>query len=85
MDKQQLTESMGMSTVKVTFTKLNGETRVMLCTRNWDEARKSPSWVEPAKHDDDEATSTTAVRVWDIENNAWRSIRPESVQSVENA
>ena len=62
----------------VTFTKANGDERVMRCTLQ--------ESVLPAQTDIEEAvqkkTSTDSLAVWDLEKNAWRSFRYDTVISV---
>ena len=63
---------------EVTFTKVNGETRVMRCTLK-------PEFL-PAKYLEEEAEerkfhelNKETVRAWDVQANGWRSFRVESV------
>lgn len=70
--KQQLSDNV----CAVTFTKVDGSTRKMRATRIVDLIPLENRPKGPAK-------DTTAVRAFDIEINAWRSIRPEFVQSLE--
>lgn len=70
--KQQLSENVCM----VTFTKVDGTTRKMRATRIMD-------LIPSEKLPKGSAKDTTAVRAFDTEIQGWRSIRPESVQSVE--
>ena len=62
----------------VTFTKANGDERVMRCTLQ--------ESVLPAQTDIEEAVqkkaSTDSLAVWDLEKNAWRSFRYDTVISV---
>ena len=61
----------------VTFTKSDGSERVMKCTL-----------VDEYIPNTDERTSTRAVNesvlpVWDIDKNAWRSFRIDSVKAIQ--
>ena len=61
----------------VTFTKADGTERVMKCTL-----------VDEYIPNTDERTSTRAVnesvlRVWDLDKNAWRSFRIDSVKAIQ--
>lgn len=65
----------------VTFTKADGSNRVMECTLRHDlipEANR-PKGESQIKENLD------TIRVFDIEKNAWRSFRVDSVISVESA
>lgn len=67
----------------VTFTKKNGEHRVMKCTRNMDYLEnelKKPTPTGTLKYDPDDKG---VVIVWDLEKDAWRSITADAVISVE--
>lgn len=70
------------SVCRVTFTKVNGEQRVMKCTLN--ESLIPPSdttkITEPHKKE-----TETVQPVYDVEANGWRSFRWESVTSFEPA
>ena len=66
--------------VSVTFTKVNGDERVMKCTLQ-------PTYIPnaPTKNGElvVEGTSTSNnVAVWDVDANGWRSFRVASVKSV---
>ena len=62
----------------VTFTKQNGDERVMRCTLQ--------ESVLPAQTDLEESVQkkgpTDSLAVWDLEKNAWRAFRYDSVISV---
>lgn len=59
----------------VTFTKANGEERVMKCTLNEDIV--PPFEVKGTKKKNDDVVS-----VWDLEKAAWRSFRVDSVRAL---
>ena len=66
--------------VEVTFTKVNGDERVMKCTLQ-------PTYIPNASTRNGElvierAASSNNVSVWDINANGWRSFRVVNVQSV---
>lgn len=64
----------------ITFTKVNGETRVMNCTLRTD---KLPP--EPPKDDDGKPKRdfATTVPVYDLDKNAWRSFRVDSLKDIQ--
>lgn len=64
----------------VTFTKADGTERVMNCTLEHDVI--SEQFGESEKIDPDAKPSST-LRVWDLDKEAWRSFRIESVTSFE--
>ncbi len=69
----------GTRPVIVTFTKENGEIRVMKCTWNLNmiPADKHPHALEPSK--DLPPPPATFARVFDLDLGEWRSFRWESV------
>ena len=63
--------------ITVTFTKVDGSERVMKCTLNKTHL--------PEQKDLEEATTKDnpkVLAVWDVEKNAWRSFRIDSVKEV---
>lgn len=71
--KFQLTEGR----VRVEFTKIDGTHRSMLCTRNFHEipAENIPVGTTNKK------LNENILRVYDLEKQAWRSIRIDNIQS----
>lgn len=65
--------------VSVTFTKKDGTERVMKCTTKW-------SYIPDEKHPIGESTLTEnreVIRVYDLDNDGWRSFRVDSVRSFD--
>ena len=62
---------------RVIFTKQNGEERKMLCTLDMSGI---PAEDVPKTDGNKTATSTESVRVYDLEKEAWRSFRVDSVK-----
>ena len=58
--------------VTVTFTKLDGSTRVMKCTLR-------PDMIPLTENGGDSVHSDTTTVVYDLEKQAWRSFRNDSV------
>lgn len=77
MNIQELKELLATDIVTVTFTKKNGERRVMLCT-TISEYLPETSSVEHTK-----PSTTNLVTVWDLEQSAWRSFNFDSIRSIE--
>ena len=76
MDIQQLRTRLSKEVATVTFTKKNGEKRVMICTTKQDLLRGEPSKFAGPDSD-------SIVTVWDIEADGWRSFRFDTISSVE--
>lgn len=64
--------------IEVTFTKTNGEDRVMKCTLKEDIV---PTYEK--KTDRQKAKNDSVVSVWDVEKKEWRSFRHESVKAIQ--
>lgn len=66
----------------ITFKKVDGSTRSMLCTLN--PAHIPMDQLPEDYRDGETAKYTGAVRVFDLEKQEWRSFKPESVISWEH-
>lgn len=79
--KDELYELLKKEVVEITFTKLNGDERVMPCTL-------IESFLPPAKKDDPltqkkvREISEAVIPVWALESKAFRSFRYDRVKSV---
>ncbi len=79
--REQIVELLQKSVVEVTFTKLNGDRRIMTCTL-------MPDQLPPAKAEDPlsqkkiRALNEEVVNVWDVNAAGWRSFRLDRVESV---
>lgn len=72
-----LWEDLSTKVLKVTFKKLNGDTRVLTCTRS--------ATLIPVKMTESEVENATKnlVNVWDIEAQGWRSFHYDRVENIE--
>ena len=61
----------------VTFTKKDGSTRKLRCTLNQTRIPRKAGNQETTR-----AASTESIPVWDLEANAWRSFRWDSVIEI---
>lgn len=79
MQREELIEALKYNVCTVTFTKVNGEVRVMPCTLRADIV---PAYERktPIKEATDKEKAT--VSVWCTDANAWRSFRVDSVTDV---
>lgn len=74
MTKENLVSLLKSNTCKVTFTKADGTLREMKCTL------KEGSFVAPEKKTERvREPKDDVVSVWDLEKDAWRSFRVDSV------
>jgi len=63
--------------VKVTFTKLDGDERIMDCTKSFN--------IIPQEHHPktDKQSKEGTVTVWDVNANGWRSFKYDRVKSIQ--
>lgn len=75
--EEKLKETLRKETLVVTFNKLDGDERVMTCTKSFDVI---PEESRP-KTDKDAKAGT--VTVWDLNAKGWRSFRYDRITKVE--
>ena len=76
MTKGEYADKLKQGPCEVTFTKVNGESRVMMCTL---EEGVVPQYEK--KTDRTKASNDDVVSVWDLDKSAWRSFTVSSVTS----
>lgn len=77
MSRDKILECLREGTCEVTFTKVNGEERVMECTLQFD---MIPEELHPKSDgNSDSEVNTEVVKVFDLEKQGWRSFRVDSV------
>lgn len=74
MNREELVTKLREGVVSVTFRKVNGEVRVMRCTLKED--------VLPPLKGSNHKRSPEVLPVWDVEKEAWRSFRLDSIIEV---
>ena len=67
--------------VQVTFTKLNGEERVMTCTTNSDLIPPS-AWPQSKTLEEESVNHKRQIRVYDVNAQGWRSFIFDRVKNV---
>lgn len=77
MTRDEMLQRLRAGQCTVIFTKVNGEVRVMRCTRNRELIPPSTDSAEPAAR----SYNTDTVSVWDLDKQAWRSFRVDSVMN----
>jgi hypothetical protein len=75
--QEELLEQLKKDTLVVTFNKLDGDERIMTCTKSFDIIPKE------AQPKTDKATKEGNVTVWDTNAKGWRSFRYDRVTKVE--
>lgn len=75
LNRTEFLERLQEHIIEVNFTKVSGEPRKMRCTLRAD--------LLPPQEDIEESfTESDRMIVWDMDKNAWRSFRLDSVTSV---
>tara|TARA_Y100001949_G_scaffold91778_1_gene77636 strand:- start:28 stop:276 length:249 start_codon:yes stop_codon:yes gene_type:complete len=74
MNKNELIHNLKGGNVQVTFKKIDGDIRKMLCTLQEDVIPKTTGKKKENKD---------VLAVWDLGKNAWRSFRLDSIKKVE--
>lgn len=82
--QEQLLERLKYSVVEVTFTKLNGDRRVMECTL-LPHILPEPKKTDPLTQKRVREIDPRVVSVWDVNANGWRAFRYERVEAVQDS
>jgi len=75
MKRETLIKSLQKKAVRITFTKVNGEERVMDCTLQ--EHMIPPTKLSNRKENEE------VLPVWDVNKGEWRSFRLDSITNIE--
>jgi len=78
--RSELQTQLQSEILEVTFTKVNGDKRVMNCTLM--EEILPSNTTEEAKKDTKKKVNETILSVWDIDAKGWRSFRMDTVTQV---
>ena len=71
-----LVEGLKRNVMRVTFTKVNGDERVMRCTLHDSVLPEQPISEIKKKENQD------VLPVWDLDNSGWRSFRLDSIKEM---
>ena len=82
MNRELLIEALTNHECTVTFTKVNGETRVMPCTLKGDVIPKPPADVA-SKSVIKRHENQNVVSVWCLDKREWRSFRVDNVVDLQ--
>ena len=83
-ERDKLISDLKQAVVEVTFTKVNGERRIMRCTL--DPKHLPPMTIQQIGHIDEQhkrPENLDIIVVWDVEVCGFRSFRVDSVQYVQ--
>jgi len=76
-NKEEIAQRAKNGIITVTFTKVNGDTRVMKCTLNSSHLPQQMDIEEQSSRQND-----SVLAVWDVEANGWRSFKIANVIEV---
>ena len=79
LNRQQVIQDLKTKTLEVTFTKVNGDRRVMTCTL---QEQYLPVLDTDGSKNYEPNTDSTACSVWDIKAKGWRSFRWNNIQEI---
>lgn len=79
MNAIEFATAMSTNVYSIEFEKMDGTMRKMICTRM---SGKIPAEAAPKKESFIEE-ATTAVPVFDVDLEQWRSVRPNSIKTME--
>ena len=81
-DRENLLRDLKENVVEVTFTKVNGDRRVMRCTLM---QKLLPPNVDMHYLEEEHRKphNLNLIAVWDVQNGGWRSFRVDSVEYAE--
>jgi len=77
IDREMLVKNLKKMNAEVTFTKLNGDVRVIKCTLQ--ESVVPAKKTSPAES---KVANPDVLPVWDTEKSAWRSFRYDTITNV---
>jgi hypothetical protein len=78
--REGLVDILRHNIVTVTFTKVNGDERVMKCTLRSEMIPNAPT--QNGELVVEQKQSSNNVSVWDVDSQGWRSFRVASVKSI---
>jgi hypothetical protein len=78
--REGLVDMLRHNIVTVTFTKVNGDERVMKCTLRSEMIPNAPT--QNGELVVEQKQSSNNVSVWDVDSQGWRSFRVASVKSI---
>lgn len=81
--KEELRSMLHKGTCQVSFKKINGDTRVMECTLQFEVLNEATKDLPAKKTDKVKQENPATLSVWDLNAKGWRSFRVANVFDVE--
>lgn len=82
-DRDTLLKDLRQEVIEVTFTKVNGETRVMRCTLRADILPPNAD-IQHIDEEHSKQENLAVIVAWDVQVNGWRSFRVDSVKYLQS-
>jgi len=79
MNRQEMISALKEDVCRVTFKKVNGDTRLMYCTLKSDFLPENDRMINEAGFEPTKQVNEKVLAVWDIDVKGWRSFRVDSV------
>jgi hypothetical protein len=79
MNREEMITSLKEDVCRVTFNKVNGDTRIMYCTLNSDFLPENDRMVNQVGFEPKKQVNEKVLAVWDIDAKGWRSFHVDSV------
>lgn len=84
MDRTAMIDNLKEGICEIRFNKVNGDVRIMTCTLNGMSIPTDQIPDAEPKYQPRNLTEESAIRVFDLDKQEWRSFRPMSVTSFMN-
>lgn len=79
MNREEMISALKEDVCRVTFKKVNGDTRLMYCTLKSDFLPENDRMINEAGFEPTKQVNEKVLAVWDIDVKGWRSFRVDSV------
>jgi hypothetical protein len=79
MNREEMINFLKEDVCRVTFNKVNGDTRLMYCTLNHSFLPENDRMVNQVGFESKKQVNEKILAVWDIDAQGWRSFRIDSV------
>lgn len=79
MNREEMIGALKQDVCRVTFTKVNGETRMMYCTLREDFLPENDRMINLSGFEPKKQVNEKVLAVWDIDVKGWRSFRVDSI------
>jgi hypothetical protein len=83
-ERDTILDNLRQNVLQVSFTKVNGENRIMRCTLRPDILPPGYAQVDITEETAFHKTNPDVIACWDVQNLGWRSFRIDSVIYVED-